>query len=222
MDRLTRTFRVLGAYGCGVLSVIYLVLQKLRGLAQVDGTLWKWSFAALNIGLVGMVGALLVSGFAQAFVERAIGGSTHDAFVAGQENAWFVEGMVTRFIFGLVFAAGYLILVCDLLTLGRRALPLPPSRPPNERAQSPSVGIAPGPLCGVRWKLPIGLRAFASLGCNNSSAGVHHFVRIALSCRDRRRRVDALSNRLEGADRCEQRRISRDPADHLALSPAHP
>ena len=58
--------------------------------------------------------------FAQAFVERAIGGSTHDAFVAGQENRWFVEGMVTRLVFGLMFAAGYVVLVWDLLTIGRR------------------------------------------------------------------------------------------------------
>ena len=113
-------FAFWGAYACGVLSVIYLVVQKVRGLAHLEGTLWKWSFAALNLGLVGMVGALLVSGFAQAFVERAIGGSTHDAFVAGQESRWFVEGMVARFIFGLVFAIGYVALVWDLLTIGKR------------------------------------------------------------------------------------------------------
>jgi nitric oxide reductase subunit B len=63
----------------------------------------------------------LASGFAQAFVERAIGGSTHDAFIAGQSNPWFVEGMITRFIFGLMFAAGYVGLVWDLLTIGKRA-----------------------------------------------------------------------------------------------------
>ena len=114
-------FAFWGAYACGVLSVIYLVLQKTRGLAYVNGALWKWSFAALNLGLIAMVGALLVSGFAQAFVERAIGGSTHAAFIAGQENRWFVEGMVTRFIFGLIFTAGYVALVYDFLTLGRRA-----------------------------------------------------------------------------------------------------
>ena len=93
----------------------------LRGAAELEGTLWKWSFAALNVGLVGMVGALLVSGFAQAFVERAIGGSTHEAFIAAQENPWFVEGMITRLIFGLIFAAGYVTLVWDLLTVGKRA-----------------------------------------------------------------------------------------------------
>jgi len=82
--------------------------------------LWKWSFAALNLGPVGMTGALLVSGFVQAFVERAIGGSTLSAFISAQENAWFVDGMVTRFLLAIVFTAGYVVLVWDVLTLGRR------------------------------------------------------------------------------------------------------
>jgi nitric oxide reductase subunit B len=117
-------FAFWGAYACAVLSVLYLVVQKLRGLTQLDGRLWKWSFAALNIGLVGMVGALLVSGFAQAFVERAIGGSTHEAYLIGQANPWFVEGMISRFIFGILFAAGYVALVWDFLTIGKRKLVL--------------------------------------------------------------------------------------------------
>jgi hypothetical protein len=92
-----------------------------RNLAFVDGSLWKWSFAALNLGLVGMTGALLVSGFVQAFVERAMGGSTLNAFISAQENVWFVDGMVARFLLAIVFAAGYVVLVWDVLTLGRRA-----------------------------------------------------------------------------------------------------
>lgn len=113
-------FAFWGAYGCGVIAVAYLVVQKMRGLQQVGGALWKWSFAALNLGLVGMVGALLVSGMTQSFVERAVGGSTMQAFIAGQEDPWFVSGMLLRFIFGVVFAAGYGFLVYDLLTLGKR------------------------------------------------------------------------------------------------------
>jgi nitric oxide reductase subunit B len=122
-------FAFWGAYGAGVISVIYLVLQKTRNLACVNGSLWRWSFAALNLGLLGMVGALLVSGFAQSFVERAIGGSTLEAFIAGQENAWFMEGMVVRFLFGIVFAAGYVTLVWDLLALGRRVPALAAASP---------------------------------------------------------------------------------------------
>ena len=113
-------FAFWGAYACGVISVAYLVLQRIRGAVAVDGAAWRWAFAALNFGLIGMVGSLLVSGFAQAFIERAVGGSTLEAFVNAQESAWFVDGMYARFACGLIFAAGYVALVYDLLTIGRR------------------------------------------------------------------------------------------------------
>src|SRR5262249_61075905 len=89
-------FAFWGAYACGVISVLYLVLQRTRNLAIVDGSLWKWSFAALNLSLVGMTGALLVSGFVQAFVERAIGGSTLQAVFLGREDTWVIGGWVGR------------------------------------------------------------------------------------------------------------------------------
>jgi nitric oxide reductase subunit B len=113
-------FAFWGAYGCGVIAVIYLALQKSRAAEQLNGTAWKWSFALLNIGIAGMVGALLVSGIAQAFYERAMGGSTLQAFIQGQSNVWFVQGIVMRVMFGLVFAAGYVVLMYDLLTIGKK------------------------------------------------------------------------------------------------------
>jgi nitric oxide reductase subunit B len=113
-------FAFWGAYACGVISVAYLVIQKVSNAQEVGGSLWKWSFAMLNLGLIGMVGALLVSGMTQSFVERATGGSTLQAFMAGQQDPWFVSGMMLRFVFGLVFAAGYGILVYDLVTIGRQ------------------------------------------------------------------------------------------------------
>jgi nitric oxide reductase subunit B len=118
-------FAFWGAYACGVISVIYLALQKTRGAPALGGTAWKWSFALLNVGLVGMVGSLLVSGMAQAFYERAIGGSTLEAFVSGQSSPWFMEGMAVRLAFGVIFAAGYVCLVYDLLTIGKRAAAVP-------------------------------------------------------------------------------------------------
>ena len=54
------------------------------------------------------------------FVERALGGSTLEAFIAGQESPSFVAGMYARFVFGLIFAAGYVLLIYDFVTLGRR------------------------------------------------------------------------------------------------------
>lgn len=122
-------FAFWGAYACAVLSVIYLAVQKARGGGPLAGGAWKWSFALLNIGMLGMVGALLVSGMAQAFHERAIGGSTLEAFIAAQASTWFVQGMVARLAFGLVFAAGYVCLVYDLLTIAPRKLAAPLPEP---------------------------------------------------------------------------------------------
>lgn len=114
-------FAFWGAYGCGVIAVMYLALQKSRGALSLNGSLWKWTFAFLNAGIIGMAGSLMLSGMAQAFYERAIGGSTFSAFVATQSSPWFVEGMYTRFAFGLLFAAGYFMLVWDFVRIGRRA-----------------------------------------------------------------------------------------------------
>ncbi len=113
-------FAFWGAYACGILSVMYLALQKARHMTEVNGVAWKWSFTLLNVGMVGMVGALLISGIAQAFYERAIGGSTLQAFIEGQSNQWFMQGMNLRLAFGMIFAVGYAVLVYDLLRLGKR------------------------------------------------------------------------------------------------------
>ncbi len=113
-------FAFWGAYACGIVAVIYIALQKAREATEMNGSRWKWSFALLNIGMVGMVGALLVSGMAQAFYERAIGGSTLEAFIQGQSNPWFLQGMAVRLGFGVVFALGYVMLMVDMLTLGKQ------------------------------------------------------------------------------------------------------
>ena len=108
-----------GAYVCGLISVFYIILAKARGAQSVNGSAWKWAFALLNIGLIGMVGGLLISGMAQAFYERALGGSTVQAYISAQGSSWFVEGMYVRLAFGALFALGYLILIYDLATFGK-------------------------------------------------------------------------------------------------------
>ncbi len=113
-------FAFWGAYGCGVVAVLYLAAEKSRGCEGLNSRAWKWSFALLNVGVLGMTGALLVAGMDQAFYERAIGGSTWNAFLAMQGRPWFIESMWARVAFGLLFACGYVALVYDLLTIGRR------------------------------------------------------------------------------------------------------
>jgi nitric oxide reductase subunit B len=66
-----------------------------------------------------MTVSLLISGYEQSQIERAIGGSTWMAYFAAQGDAWFIQGMTWRMIFGWTTFAGYLILVWDLLTIGK-------------------------------------------------------------------------------------------------------
>jgi nitric oxide reductase subunit B len=120
-------FAFYGAYVCGVLAVFYVAKQKIAGVDFLDGRAWRWSFALFNFGMVGMVMGLLISGMAQAFYGRAIGGSTLMAFTQASENPWFLAGMYARMGFGVIFALGYVVLVYDLLTAPRRALVAQPA-----------------------------------------------------------------------------------------------
>jgi len=81
---------------------------------------WKWALALLNIGVLGMTMALLVSGYDQAFIERALEGASWAGFFKAQISQWFQQGMYWRQIFGYVTAAGIILLVWDLLTIGRQ------------------------------------------------------------------------------------------------------
>ncbi len=106
------------------IAVFYIAIQKWRGNVWMGSALadngwkWKWSLALLNIGVVGMTMALLIAGYEQSFVERAVGGSTWAGYFAGQNHPWFVQAMVWRMIFGWVTAAGTVLLIWDLVTIG--------------------------------------------------------------------------------------------------------
>lgn len=114
-----------GAYATIIIAMIYVALQKLRGNVWMssgladNGWKWKWSLALLNIGMMGMTMALLISGYEQSQIERAIGGSTWGAYFDAQRHVWFVQGMNWRMIFGWVMAAGMVIMFWDMLTIGR-------------------------------------------------------------------------------------------------------
>ena len=114
-----------GAYATIIIAIIYLALQKLRGNVWMSdglssGWRWKWSLALLNIGVLGMTMALLIAGYEQSFIERAIGGSTWQAYFEAQTHPWFVQGMVWRMVFGWVMAAGLVLLLWDMLVIGSK------------------------------------------------------------------------------------------------------
>jgi nitric oxide reductase subunit B len=70
--------------------------------------------------MVGMTVSLLISGYVQSQLERAIGGSTWAGYFSAQGHPWFIQGMVWREVFGVVFFFGFVILVWDLLTIGKK------------------------------------------------------------------------------------------------------
>ena len=114
-----------GAYVTINIAMIYMALQRWRGNVWMSGGLadggwkWKWSLALLHVGIVGMTIALLIAGYEQSFVERAVGGSTWSAYFEGQTHPWFVQAMHWRNFFGYVMGIGLLLLIWDLLTIGR-------------------------------------------------------------------------------------------------------
>jgi nitric oxide reductase subunit B len=129
-----------GAYATINIAVFYIALQKWRGNVDMGARLidkgwkWKWAFALLNGGVVGMTVALLVAGYEQSFIERALHGSTWAAYFEAQRSTWFVQGMFWRQVFGYVTAAGLVLLIWDLLTIGRHETRL--AEPPHEATQA--------------------------------------------------------------------------------------
>ena len=115
-----------GAYATINIAIIYLAIQRVRGNVWMSGGLadngwkWKWSLGLLNFGVVGMTMALLIAGYEQSFIERALEGSTWSGYFQAQQAPWFVQGMYWRMIFGWVTAAGIVLLFWDMLTIGTK------------------------------------------------------------------------------------------------------
>ena len=112
-----------GAYVTIIVAFIYLAIQKLRGNVWMSGGTvgawrWKWSMVLLHVGMIGMTIALLIAGYEQAFVERAVGGSTWQAYFEGQLRPWFIQAMNWRMFFGVIMTAGVVLLLWDFIKIG--------------------------------------------------------------------------------------------------------
>ena len=72
----------------------------------------------LNVGVVGMTMALLIAGYEQSFIERALEGSSWSAYFSAQRATWFLQGMYWREVWGVVTTAGLVLLLWDMATIG--------------------------------------------------------------------------------------------------------
>ena len=128
-----------GAYSTAVIAFFYLAAQKSRGNVWMSANLtggwkWKWSMTLLWVGMIGMTMAMLIAGYAQSQIERAIEGSTWAGYFAAQAHPWFTQAMSWRQISGWAFALGYILLVWDLLTIGKHEKRAAVSHVPAEEA----------------------------------------------------------------------------------------
>ena len=105
-----------GAYATINIAFFYLAMQKIRGArwegsVERNGWCWKTALALLNLGVLGMTMALLIAGYEQSFIERAVEGSTWYGYFAAQNHPWFMQAMVWRMVFGMMTLAGGVILI---------------------------------------------------------------------------------------------------------------
>ena len=117
---------------------MYMAFQESRGLKEVRGTAWKWAFAGLNIGMVGMVGALLTLALLTGFMLGSLNkvwpwkqtvsfyeNSKGQQVPLQQDNLWpwqFAEigGQDAQLITALLLAGSGVLLVLLLERLAQR------------------------------------------------------------------------------------------------------
>jgi nitric oxide reductase subunit B len=115
-----------GAYATINIVIFYIAAPKARGDVWMGagmpdhGWKWKWSLALLNVGMLGMTVALLIEGYVQSQFERAIGGSTWGAYFEAQAHPWYQQALSWRTLCELLMVIGFVILVWDLMTIGKR------------------------------------------------------------------------------------------------------
>ncbi len=105
--------------------IFYLAIPQYRGNCWMgsglpdNGRKWKAALLLLNVGVIGMTIALLIAGYEQSFIERAVQGSSWMGYFAAQNHPWFLQAMIWRMVFGLITFAGGIVLFWDLLTIGK-------------------------------------------------------------------------------------------------------
>jgi nitric oxide reductase subunit B len=110
-----------GAYATILIGMIYLGLQGAYGIKNMRATkLSKWAIFLITFGVLSMAVALTIAGYEQVLVERAELGGTWEAFFTAQNLTWMVQAQGWRLTMGLVTFAGFVCLVLDLLTIGKR------------------------------------------------------------------------------------------------------
>lgn len=111
-----------GAYATILIGFMYIGVQGAYGVQRMKATFnSKMGLVLIGIGVMGMTVALTIAGYEQVLVERAELGATWNAYFVAQELPWMVQAQMWRTIMGVVTLVGFVYLVLDLLTIGKKA-----------------------------------------------------------------------------------------------------
>lgn len=112
-----------GAYATILIGMFYLAIQGTNGIKILKHTkLSIWSTSLIALGMLGMTAALTIAGYVQVIVSRAQLGATWAGYFDGQSGPWFTQAMDWRLIMGVVVFTGFILLVIDLLTTGKKSV----------------------------------------------------------------------------------------------------
>ncbi len=111
-----------GAYATILIGMMYMGVQGAYGVKRMKATFnSKMAIVLITFGVLGMTVALTIAGYEQVLVERAELGGGWQAFFAAQNLPWYIQAQLWRLIMGLVTFVGFIYLLLDLLTIGKKA-----------------------------------------------------------------------------------------------------
>jgi nitric oxide reductase subunit B len=111
-----------GAYATILIGMMYYGVQKAHGVERMRATFnSKMAITLITFGVLGMAVALTIAGYEQVLVERAELGGGWDAFFTAQNLPWMAQAMLWRTIMGVITLVGFVYLVIDLLTIGKKS-----------------------------------------------------------------------------------------------------
>ena len=111
-----------GAYATILIGMMYLGLQGAYGVKNMKATFnSKMGLFLTTFGVLGMTVALTIAGYEQVLVERAELGAGWNAFFVAQDLPWYIQAQLWRTIMGVVTLLGFVYLVLDLLTIGKKS-----------------------------------------------------------------------------------------------------
>ncbi len=111
-----------GAYATILIGMMYMGVQGAYGVQRMKATFnSKMAIFLITFGVIGMTVALTIAGYEQVLVERAELGGGWQAYFTAQNLPWYVQSMTWRLIMGVVTFLGFVYLLLDLLTIGKKA-----------------------------------------------------------------------------------------------------